>query len=479
MASAPRVRFAPSPTGYLHIGGARTALFNYLYAKRHGGVFILRVEDTDQERSTPESVKAILDGLMWLGIDWDEGPGKEGPAAPYFQTQRLDLYKKYADQLIAEGKAYRCYCTREEIDARRAAVEKATGKPGTYKYEGTCRELKEPPAGRTAVIRFKMPSQEGEVTFDDKALGPITKAYSDLDDWVMLRADGIPLYNYGCVIDDHTMDITLVGRGQEHVNSTFPQLMLYQALGWKPPEFAHFPLILGPDREKLSKRKHPEADVMLHKRHGILPEALLNFVVRLGWSHGNDEVISREQMIEWFDFDHVGTTSGVWNPEKLQWLNQQWLKLLAPAVVASTLADFLVAKGVQIKPGDPRLERVVLAFRERAKTQQEMADMALKYFQHGVTLEEKAAAKHLTAESKPLLTQVREQAAALPEWTAAALDEVVKKVSEQAAVGMGKVAQPVRVAVTGGTVSPGIGETLELLGREESLHRLDAALARP
>lgn len=479
MASAPRVRFAPSPTGYLHIGGARTALFNYLYAKRHGGVFILRVEDTDQERSTPESVKAILDGLMWLGIDWDEGPGKEGPAAPYFQTQRLDLYKKYADQLIAEGKAYRCYCTREEIDARRAAVEKATGKPGTYKYEGTCRELKEPPAGRTAVIRFKMPSQEGEVTFDDKALGPITKAYSDLDDWVMLRADGIPLYNYGCVIDDHTMDITLVGRGQEHVNSTFPQLMLYQALGWKPPEFAHFPLILGPDREKLSKRKHPEADVMLHKRHGILPEALLNFVVRLGWSHGNDEVISREQMIEWFDFDHVGTTSGVWNPEKLQWLNQQWLKLLAPAVVASTLADFLVAKGVQIKPGDPRLERVVLAFRERAKTQQEMADMALKYFQHGVTLEEKAAAKHLTAESKPLLTQVREHAAALPEWTAAALDEVVKKVSEQAAVGMGKVAQPVRVAVTGGTVSPGIGETLELLGREESLHRLDAALARP
>jgi glutamyl-tRNA synthetase len=479
MASAPRVRFAPSPTGYLHIGGARTALFNYLYAKRHGGVFILRIEDTDQERSTPESVKAILDGLSWLGIDWDEGPGKEGPAAPYFQTQRLDLYKQYADQLIAEGKAYRCYCTREEIDARRAAVEKATGKPGTYKYEGTCRDLQEPPPGRSAVIRFKMPSKEGEVSFHDKALGPITKAYSDLDDWVMLRADGIPLYNYGCVIDDHTMDITLVGRGQEHVNSTFPQLMLYQALGWKPPEFAHFPLILGPDREKLSKRKHPEADVMLHKRNGILPEALLNFVVRLGWSHGNDEVISREQMVEWFDFDHVGTTSGVWNPEKLLWLNQQWFKLLAPAVVASSLTDFFAVRGVQLKSGDPRLERVVLAFRERAKTLQEMADSALKYFQHGVTLEDKAAAKHLTAESKPLLTQVRAHVAALDEWTTAALDEVVKKVSEQAQVGMGKVAQPVRVAVTGGTVSPGIGETLELLGREETLFRLDAALARP
>jgi glutamyl-tRNA synthetase len=295
----------------------------------------------------------------------------------------------------------------------------------------------------------------------------------------MLRADGIPLYNYGCVIDDHTMDITLVGRGQEHVNSTFPQLMLYKAFGWTPPEFAHFPLILGPDREKLSKRKHPEADVMLHKRNGVLPEALLNYVIRLGWSHGNDEVISREQMVEWFDFDHVGSTSGVWSPDKLMWLNQQWLKLLPPAVVAERLVDFLEAKGVHLKAGDPRLERVVMAFRERAKTLQEMADMALKYFQHGVTLEEKAAAKHLTAESRPLLTQVREQVAALPQWSAAGLDEVVKKVSETAGVGMGKVAQPLRVAVTGGTVSPGIGETLELLGREETLHRLDAALARP
>ena len=479
MAPAPRVRFAPSPTGYLHIGGARTALFNYLYAKRQGGVFILRIEDTDQERSTPESVKAILDGLTWLGIDWDEGPGKEGPSAPYFQTQRLELYKKYADQLIAERKAYRCYCTREEIDARRAAVEKATGKPGTYKYEGTCRDRKDIPEGRTAVIRFRMPDGEGEATFDDKVLGPITKQYSDLDDWVMMRADGIPLYNYGCVIDDHTMDITLVGRGQEHVNSTFPQLMLYKAFGWTPPDFAHFPLILGPDREKLSKRKHPEADVMLHKRNGVLPEALLNYVIRLGWSHGNDEVISGQQMVEWFDFAQVGSTSGVWSPDKLMWLNQQWLKLLPPAKVAGTLVDFLADKGVKLPSGDARLERVVLAFRERAKTLQEMAEMALKYFQHGVTLDEKAAAKHLTAESKPLLAQVREQVAALPQWSVATLDEVVKKVSEQAGVGMGKVAQPVRVATTGGTVSPGIGETLELLGREETLHRLDAALARP
>jgi glutamyl-tRNA synthetase len=270
-----------------------------------------------------------------------------------------------------------------------------------------------------------------------------------------------------------------VGRGQEHVNSTFPQLMLYQAFGWQPPEFAHFPLILGPDREKLSKRKHPEADVMLHKRTGILPEALLNFVIRLGWSHGNDEVISRQQMVEWFDFDHVGTTSGVWNPDKLLWLNQTWMKQLPPAEVAGRLVEFLQARGVALPPGDARLEKVVLAFRERARTLAEMADMALKYFQHGVALDEKAAAKHLTAESKPLLARVRQEAAALPQWSAAPLDELVKKVSEQAGVGMGKVAQPVRVAVTGGTVSPGIGETLELLGREEALHRLDAALARP
>jgi glutamyl-tRNA synthetase len=475
MASAPRVRFAPSPTGYLHIGGARTALFNYLYARRFGGTFILRIEDTDLERSTPESLKAILDGLKWLGIDWDEGPEKAGPHAPYFQTQRLDTYRQHAEQLIAAGKAYRCYCTQEELKERRALAEK---EGRTYKYEGTCRERKDVPAGRSSVLRFKMPSQEGSVSFDDLVLGKITKEYSDLDDWVMMRGDGIPLYNYGCVIDDHLMDITLVSRGQEHVNSTFPQLMLYQALGWQPPRFAHLPLILGPDREKLSKRKHPEADVMLHARTGILPEALLNFVIRLGWSHGNDEVISRQQMIEWFDFKDVGSTSGVWNPEKLLWLNQQYLKALPPADVAGRLAPFLAQKGFALPAGDKRLEHFVTAFRERAKTLEEMATMAAPYLKQGVTLDEKAAAKHLTADSRLLLKQVRDEVAALPEWTVPTLDAVIKTVSERAGVGMGKVAQPVRVAVTGNTTSPGIGETLLLMGRDEALRRLDAALAR-
>jgi glutamyl-tRNA synthetase len=450
---------------------------NYLQARRFGGTFILRMEDTDQGRSTPESVQAILDGLNWLGLEWDEGPGKEGKYAPYFQMQRLDTYREHADRMLAEGTAYRCYCTREDLDAQRQAAEKSGG---AFKYPGTCRERKEPPPGRRpeeAVIRFKMPSGEGTVSFDDKALGTITKPYSDLDDWVMLRADGIPLYNFGCVIDDHLMDITLVARGQEHVNSTFPQLMLYKALGWQPPDFAHLPLILGQNREKLSKRKHPEADVMLHKANGILPEALLNFVIRLGWSHGNDEVISREQMLQWFDFADVGSTSGVWDPTKLLWLNQQWMKLLPEATIAERLLPFLEAQGIQAK-GDARLEPMVRAFRERCNTLVEVAAMAAPYFRSGITLDEKAAAKHLTGDSLGVLRKVREALTTLGDWTVPALDGVVKSVSESAGVGMGKVAQPIRVAITGNTTSPGIGETLLLVGRDEALRRIDAALTR-
>ena len=488
MPTTPRLRFAPSPTGYLHIGGARTALFNWLYARRYGGTFILRIEDTDQVRSTPESLQAILDALGWLGIDWDEGPGKgggggggSGQHGPYFQTQRLDTYREHAEVLLGKGLAYRCYCTREELAARRAAVEKAHGgKEGTYKYEGTCRNRTDVPEGRPWVVRFKTPQGPGTVVLRDKVLGAISKEYSDLEDSVLMRGDGIPLYNFGCVIDDHLMDVTLVGRGQEHVNSTFPQLLLYQAFGWTPPEFAHFPLILGPDREKLSKRKHPEADVMQHKRSGILPEALLNFVVRLGWSHGDDEVISLEQMIQWFDFDHVGSVSGVWNPEKLLWVNQQWLKQLDPGVVAGRLAPFLEAKGVAKASEDPRLPKLVTALRARARTLQEMADMAGYFFSDGVTVDEKAAQKHLGAESRAVLEEVRAVVGGMgdADWSTAALDEAVKQVAEKLKVGMGKVAQPVRVAVTGGTASPGIGETLELVGKEQTLKRIDAALAR-
>ena len=466
MSSTPRVRFAPSPTGLLHIGGARTALFNWLYARRNGGTFILRVEDTDQERSTQDSVKAIIAGLQWLGIDWDEGP--------IFQTERLATYRAYGEQLVAAGKAFRCYCRKEVLEERRALFEK---QKRTYKYEGTCRDLKNPPVNEPHAIRFKMPSEEGTISFNDKVLGGVSKTYSDLDDFVLLRSDGIPLYNFGAVIDDHEMAITLVSRGQEHVNSTFPQLMLYRALGWQPPEFAHLPLILGPDREKLSKRKHPEADVMVHRRNGILPEALVNYIVRLGWSHGNDEVISREQMIQWFDFAQVGTTSGVWNPDKLLWLNQQYLKTLPPSTVAERLLPFLEAKGFSVQ-GDPRVEKVVLVMRERVQTLQEMADRGSYFFSRGVSLDEKSASKHLTAQTRGLLEEARRVLAEVPAWSATGIDDALRSMAERLSIGLGKIAQPIRVAVTGGTASPGIGETLEIVGRDETLRRIDTAMAR-
>jgi len=472
MASPPRVRFAPSPTGYLHIGGARTALFNWLYARRHQGSFVLRVEDTDHERSTEESVHAILDGLRWLSLDWDEGPGVGGPVGPYFQTERLDLYRREADALIAGQKAYRCYCTKEELEQRRAVFEK---QKRPYKYEGTCRNRTDVPPGRSAVVRFRMPESDETLAYTDEVLGRIAKQTSDLDDFVMLRSDGVPLYNFGCVVDDHTMGITLVVRGQEHVNSTFPQLMLYRALGWTPPAMAHLPLILGSDKEKLSKRRHPEADVMLHRRNGILPEALVNFIVRLGWSHGNDEVISRSAMIEWFGFDHVGTTSGVWNPEKLLWLNQHYLKTLPPADIASRLLPFLAERDVDAA-GDPRLERVVLALRERSKTLVEMAELARPFFIR-VKVDPKAAAKHLDLAGQQALSLAREALHAVQLWKAPSIDAALKGVSEASGLGMGKVAQPVRVAVMGVPVSPPIGETLELLGKIETLERIDLVLA--
>lgn len=481
--TGPRVRFAPSPTGFLHIGGARTALFNLLHARRQGGAFILRMEDTDRERSTPESVQAITDGMNWLGLEWDEGPSptapmdpkqEKGAFGPYFQTARMESYRRITDKLIAEGKAYRCYATREELDEQRQVAER---QKRPYKYPGTWRDRTDWPEGKPYVVRFKTPKGEGKVAFEDLVVGRIEKSWDDLDDWVMVRGDGIPLYNFGCVVDDHEMDITLVSRGQEHINSTFPQLMLYDALGWKPPQFAHLPLILGPDREKLSKRKHAEADVMNHKANGILPEALLNYVVRLGWSHGNDEVISREQMVEWFGFDHVGTTSGVWDPKKLQWLNEQWLRKLPEMRIANELKPFLAAKGFA-NVAEEKLLHAVRAMKERSKSLVEMADQLAGYLTPGVTFDEKAATKFLNAESKPLLLEVKSRLEANAGATAADVDGWIKEISEKFTVGMGKVAQPLRVAVTGTSVSPGIGDTVLLIGREESLSRIALALAR-
>ncbi|MCC6337480.1 MAG: glutamate--tRNA ligase [Myxococcales bacterium] len=478
----PRVRFAPSPTGYLHIGGARTALFNWLYARHHGGTFVLRIEDTDQERSTPKSLQAILDGLAWLGIDWDEGPGKDGPYPPYFQMKKLDRYREVAEQLIAEGKAYRDYTTEEETAAQRKAFAASKGltekddlRRAGFKYTSPWRDSKEK-RDQPFVVRFRMQPCGERIGFDDLVGGRHEKPDEDLDDFVLIRSDGIPLYNFGCVVDDHDMHITHVARGQEHINSTFPQLMVYRALGWTPPAFAHIPLILGQDKEKLSKRRHPEADVRAHQQNGILPHALLNFIARLGWSHGNDELFTRQQLIELFDFSGVGKANGVWNPDKLLATNQHWIKAGDPADVARAVLPYLRDAGVPEVLADERLGRAVKAFQPRAKTLVEMAQAIKPYYLRGVTIDGAAAAKHLDHTGKELLKKARALLEATADWSAPQLDPIVDKLATETGAKKGAIAQPIRVAVTGGTTSPGIGETLELLGRAETLHRIDAAL---
>jgi glutamyl-tRNA synthetase len=469
-ASKPRLRFAPSPTGYLHIGGARTALFNWLYARRYAGSFVLRMEDTDRERSTPESARAILDGLRWLGIDWDEGPEVGGPYGPYFQSERVDFYREAAERLIREGKAYRCYCTKEELDERRRVYEKL-GRP--YRYEGTCRTRAEQP-DRPWVVRFRLPESSGAVRYEDRVLGSIRKDLEDLYDEVLCRGDYVPLYNFGAAVDDNAMSITVVARGQEHINSTFPQILIYEALGYEKPEFAHFPLILGPDREKLSKRLHPEADVMAHRRNGILPDALLNFVVRLGWSHGNEEIISRSQMTAWFDFDHVGSTSGVWNPEKLLWLNHHYIKAAKPQELAAPFLELLQTHGLAAESGE-RLLGVIRAQQERARTLVEMVELS-RYFFSEPQMDEKAKEKFLNAGSREALAAIRAGLAQLGGFEPGDIEVLFKATADRLTLGLGKVAQPVRVALTGGTVSPPIQDLVSLLGREASLARLDRAL---
>lgn len=478
----PRLRFAPSPTGYLHIGGARTALWNWLFARRMGGTFVLRIEDTDQERSTPESVKAILDGLTWLGIDWDEGPGKGGAFGPYFQMEKLARYHAIADLLISQGKAYRDYTTeqetaqmRKDFAASKGLTDKDDLRKAGFKYSSPWRDKTEK-LERPHVVRFRMQPKGAKVGFEDLVHGRLEKPDDDLDDFVLLRTDGIPLYNFSCVVDDNDMQITHVGRGQEHINSTYSQIALYEALGWTPPVFAHFPLIMGGNNEKLSKRKHPEADVMAHKRNGILPHALLNFIARLGWSHGDDELFTRERLIELFDLKDVGKTNGVWNPEKLLSVNQHWLKNGDPRAVAQALLPYLQDVGVKDAVVDARLESAVKAFSIRAKTLVEMAASIKPYYLKGVTLDPAAAAKHLDPTGKDMLKQAKVKLLALPEWTPGAIDPVVDVIATETGAKKGAIAQPIRVAATGGTTSPGIGDTLALLGRDETMRRIDAAL---
>lgn len=478
----PRVRFAPSPTGYLHIGGARTALFNWLYARRYGGKFILRIEDTDVARSSEASTQAILAGLRWLGLDWDEGPDVGGDFGPYLQMDKLPRYREVAEGLIAKGLAYRDYTSEDETQAMRASFAAERGlhegddlRRAGFKFRSRYRdELGD--AAKPHVVRFRHDPIGERIGFDDLVMGRMEKPDDDFDDFMLLRADGVPLYNFGCVVDDAEMKITLASRGQEHINSTFPQILLYRALGLTPPAFAHLPLILGPDREKLSKRRHAEADVMAHKRGGILPHALLNFIARLGWSHGNQEIFTLDEMVAAFDFDGVGRSNGVWSTVKLASTNQHWMKATPPDALAAIAMPFLHARGVVGIPDHARLIAGLRAFAPRSTTLVELADKLAPYFQRGVKLDAAAADKHLTTAGKEALRRLRDALVRVADWTPTVLDAAVDDIATALEIKKGDVAQPARVALTGGTLSPGIGDTLFVLGRDESMQRIAAAL---
>jgi glutamyl-tRNA synthetase len=466
----PRVRFAPSPTGYLHIGGARTALFNWLHARRHGGTFVLRIEDTDRERSTQAATDAIFDAMRWLGLDWDEGPEVGGPDAPYFQTQRLGVYREHAMRLVRERKAYACTCTREELDVLRKQAE---AEKRQFRYPGTCRDRPYDPS-RPHVIRFRVPDGRTATTFDDLVKGPITTSHEVLQDEVILRYDGMPLYNFGAVVDDVTMRIDLVARGDDHVNNTARQILMYEALGYPVPRFAHLPMILGADKTRLSKR-HGATSVTQYREMGYLPEAVMNYLVRLGWSHGDQEIFTRDELVKVFDLADVGDTAGVFNPEKMAWVNHEWLKKLEPEELARMALPFFLAAGLPAAD-DQKLRQVCAVARERAPT---FADYVaqFRYFYAPIQLDEKAKEKFLTAEAKPVLEAIRAGIAAMPSLDTPLLEKLFHDTAEARAQKLGKVAQPVRVALTGGTASPGMYDVVQILGKVETLKRLDDALA--
>jgi glutamyl-tRNA synthetase len=446
----------------LHIGGVRTALFSWLYARRHGGVFILRIEDTDRERSTQEATQVILDGMKWLGLDADEGP--------YYQTQRMDRYREVIDQLIASGHAYRCYCTKEELETMRSHQLAAKQKP---RYNGTCRNRKEPRPGVEPVIRFKNPL-DGTVVVEDAIHGNVVFDNAELDDLIIARSDGTPTYNFCVVVDDMDMRVTHVIRGDDHLNNTPRQINMLRALGAPTPVYAHVPMILGADGAKLSKR-HGAVSVLQYRDEGFLPEALLNYLVRLGWSHGDQEIFSVEEMQRLFDIRDVNKAASAFNPEKLLWLNQQHIMRASPERLATFLRPQLEALGI-VCEDEGKLARVAKVMQERAKTLKEMAANSRYFFEDVRTYDEKAARKNLTVEALAGLKAVHERFASLSEWQASSIHEAINEVAASLGLGLGKIAQPVRVAVTGGSVSPPIDVTLEALGREAVLERLKRAI---
>jgi glutamyl-tRNA synthetase len=459
-----RTRFAPSPTGALHIGGVRTALFSWLYARHHGGQYVLRIEDTDRARSTEASVQGILEAFRWLGLDADEGP--------FFQSRRLDRYRHVADRMLDHGHAYRCYCTPEELAEMRAEQTARGEKP---RYDGRCRERTDPREGFPSVVRFNNPAG-GEVVIDDLVHGRVVFDNSELDDLVILRSDGTPTYHFGVVVDDSDMQITHVIRGDDHLNNTPRHVNLYRALELEPPAYAHIPMIVGADGARLAKR-HGATDILEYREQGYLPDAMLNYLVRLGWSHGDQEIFSRDEMIAAFDLGAVQKSPARFDPEKLDWLNQQYIKQADVGTLVDGLAMQLRALGVVVDD-EARLAPIAQAFRERATTLEEMAEKARVYVEDFQDYDPGAARKHLRPDVVPLLARLSDSLAELDEWTERSTQHVVESLAQGAGLGMGKVAQPLRVAVTGGTASPGIGVTLHILGREKSLTRIDRAITR-
>lgn len=458
-----RLRFAPSPTGYLHVGGARTALFNWLLAKKEQGQFILRIEDTDVARSTQESVDAILQGMQWLGLDWDEGP--------FYQSDNFPLYQEYAQRLLAEGKAYKCYCTAEELEAKRDSAQAEGRKP---KYDGTCRNGVADRPDAPYVIRFKAP-ESGVTAFNDLVKGPISFNNEELDDLIIQRTDGTPTYNFVVVVDDASMAVTTVIRGDDHVNNTPRQILLYEALGCAVPQFAHVPMILGADKTRLSKR-HGATSVMAYRDMGFLPEAMVNYLVRLGWSCGDEEIFSREELIEKFAIEAVGKSAGVFNPDKLLWLNAHYIKTGDPARLASLLQPFLLERGVDSSSG-PDGTAVVKTLQERARTMVEMADAALFYYQPEFVYDEGAAGQFLTQATAPLLVALRDRLAGLATFSLESVGETFKALCTEQGIKLPQIAQPARVALSGKTAAPSIYDVVVVLGQQETLRRLDRAIA--
>lgn len=469
----PRLRFAPSPSGYLHIGGVRTALFNWLWARKTGGKLVLRVEDTDQERSSLDSVRAILDAMTWLGLDWDEGPEVGGPFGSYFQSERKPLYRAATEKLIDEGKAYRCYCTKAELDAQREAL-KARDPKAAFVYPGTCRDRADRP-DEPFVVRFKSP-KEGVTEFADKVFGVISTPNKSQQDFVLVRTDGYPLYNLAATVDDHEMGITLVARGRDHIGNTPQQILLYRAFGWEPPEFAHLPMMLAPNGEKLSKR-HAAVSVQEYREKGYTPAAVLNYLVRFGWSFGDKEIFSRQELIDAFDWERVNKSDGKFDQKKFADVAFEHLKqpeLTSLEQYAAWTKPFLAARGLE-QVDDDLLLRAVPGIRERARTLLDAAHDLDFYFREPPAPDEKAVAKFLTPESKPRLAELVALFEAQASWAPEALEAAFRSWIEAQGLQLKDVAQRLRVALTGRSQSPPLFDVLHVLGRERSLARLRRA----